>query len=929
MIRQKRDAWLESPDCKIGEMITYIEIQGRMRDAQIEAIKTYLFMKIRCKNKPLADLFCEGSFNSLNLNNLSLTANVRSFLMSHPDAAAFYEYVRMMAKTDKSFQKVLKRVETTPESIDYVGFFHKVFFGRTYADYIFSLPMGAGKTFLMAALMYIDLYFSSIEPENPAFAKNFIVLAPSGLKSSIIPSLKTIKKFDPTWVIDPIPAKHIRSEMIFEVLEESSSVKKTYRTVNPNAQKVSFCLSSSDRGLVFVTNAEKVILNKIKDDANLTIDDFLPENGNLNIDDEEKMANELRFRIGTIPNLMIIIDEVHHAPKDNIKLRNVVDRWADKGNVTSVIGFSGTPYNKKPEKIDIGNGMRLSIDEIANVVEFYPLIQGIGNFLKKPLIWEYENRNQELQIVENGLKDFLNRFGNSRYSNGTVPKIAVYCTESIRALEEEAYPVAARIASEYGLDPNIAILKFHGGNKEYKISKEASMEFASLDSPVSKVRIILLDQIGKEGWDCKSLTGVILTTKSKSSKNMVLQTCCRCLRQVERYAVEEARIYLNHDNVKLLEEELKNEQRTTLKEFQEGGNGITVISRYDRTSILGNPAPELYQYRVSTTIMDEEAPNIAANIRNIPLEKMYEEHLLVTKDFSAKVISRRLEDNEYGGKEGNPARYNTWIDDIAKGSFGFLSPSTLHAFDNELKSIFNTITFKSDDVCYFSSKFPQDIIKTKIRESFYAKRTFVTKEEEILDNTPILAVNRFNTRIETTKPELYYPEQTVVEECRIEDLLGFDGRDEMRRQYYYMPYNLGSSLEKNILIRFQEIASYRKLEVCYMGDRFLTDFHIQCYKKIGKKWKPIGRYTPDFLIMERDEDGSFKKIMIVETKGKVFANNPDFVEKRLFVEDFFIRMNNTKAGYNRLTYLYIEDSMENDEMAMMLERSINDFFEVN
>ena len=72
----------------------------------------------------------------------------------------------------------------------------------------FFAPMGAGKTYLMAAFIYLDLYFARNEPNNPAFAHNFMIFAPSGLKSSVVPSLKTIQRFDSTWVI-PEPAASI------------------------------------------------------------------------------------------------------------------------------------------------------------------------------------------------------------------------------------------------------------------------------------------------------------------------------------------------------------------------------------------------------------------------------------------------------------------------------------------------------------------------------------------------------------------------------------------------------------------------------------------------------------------------------------------------------------------------------------------------
>lgn len=58
MIERARDRWYASPDCTIGNIIDYMTRQGNLRDAQIDAIKTYLFLKIGCENKPLATLFC-------------------------------------------------------------------------------------------------------------------------------------------------------------------------------------------------------------------------------------------------------------------------------------------------------------------------------------------------------------------------------------------------------------------------------------------------------------------------------------------------------------------------------------------------------------------------------------------------------------------------------------------------------------------------------------------------------------------------------------------------------------------------------------------------------------------------------------------------------------------------------------------------------
>ena len=187
-----------------------------MRDAQVDAIKTYLFLKVACDCKPLNELFTAGTFNSLDIGELPLPDSVKDFLRRDPAATALYEYA---SQTNDSGEQVSKKLQDQiakdPASIDYEQFFTSAFYGVSYSDYLFSLPMGAGKTFLMAAFIYLDLYFASNEPHNPAFAHNFIIFAPSGLKSSVVPSLRTIQNFDPAWVLPEPAASDIKRQLIF------------------------------------------------------------------------------------------------------------------------------------------------------------------------------------------------------------------------------------------------------------------------------------------------------------------------------------------------------------------------------------------------------------------------------------------------------------------------------------------------------------------------------------------------------------------------------------------------------------------------------------------------------------------------------------------------------------------------------------------
>ena len=267
MIERKRDQWFASDDCTVRTLVDYISNAGQMRDAQVDAIKTYLFLKVACDCKPLNELFTAGTFNSLDIGELSLPDSVKDFLRRNSAAAALYEYA---SQTNDSGEQVSKKLQEQiakdPASIDYEQFFTAAFYGVSYSDYLFSLPMGAGKTFLMAAFIYLDLYFASNEPHNPAFAHNFIIFAPSGLKSSVVPSLRTIQNFNPAWVLPEPAASDIKRMISFEVLDQRKTANKSNKTKNPNVQKIANHQPLDELfGLVAVTNAEKVILDRIQE----------------------------------------------------------------------------------------------------------------------------------------------------------------------------------------------------------------------------------------------------------------------------------------------------------------------------------------------------------------------------------------------------------------------------------------------------------------------------------------------------------------------------------------------------------------------------------------------------------------------------------------------------------------------------------------
>lgn len=599
IIERKRDKWLNSPDCVVSDLISYIERQHKMRDAQIESIKTYLFLKIECKNQPLWELFASGKFNSTNVDDLEVNRATREILEVNPAALALWEYASISDENDNvNSPKIVAAIKKAPDSIDYTGVIKELFFNVTYPDYLFSIPMGAGKTYLMAALIYLNLYFALAEPDNPIFAHNFILFVPSGLKSSIVPSLRDIQNFNPLWILPDPVASNLRSLIQYEWLQESSSASKSNIVKNPNARKISMHTANPNlMGLVAVTNAEKVILDRV--DNNFSIDESLlkslPEDERKEYE-ATRQANELREQIGKIPGLCVLIDEVHHASDDQ-KLRKVVNKWMEQSNFNSVLGFSGTPNMDPASRIKITDELSVKCTQYANVVTYYPLINGIGNFLKIPTV-RHANLDST-EIISRGLREFFDKYAETVYSNGTSAKVAIYAPK-IKNLEEDIYPTACAICAELGINPTESILKYHKGNSDYQIDEDAQFEFSILDSPTSKKRIILLVGIGREGWNCKSLTGVILSQRNSCPQNMVLQISCRCLREVDNARKETALIWLNKFNADKLNQQLQEQQYTTITEF--GGkkpDDLVTLNRYSRMERLKLPPIDYYQININ------------------------------------------------------------------------------------------------------------------------------------------------------------------------------------------------------------------------------------------------------------------------------------------------------------------------------------------
>ncbi|MCX6162737.1 MAG: DEAD/DEAH box helicase family protein [Ignavibacteriae bacterium] len=941
IINIKKNEWLNSNDCTAKSVISYIRNKGELREPQIQAIETYLFLKIRGENKPLWKLFSEGFFinNNIDLSRLNINQAARERLSSDISALALYDYSKFKINGSTLLPELEKLIIETPNDLDYLKFIKSIFYNVDYSDFLFSLPMGAGKTFLMSAFIYLDLYFAALEPANKIFAHNFLVLVPSGLKSSIVPSLKTIEHFNPNWVLPEPSACEIKKLLKFEVLDQPKTAKKSNKARNPNAQKVNQYISDDNLfGLVMVVNAEKVILDRL----DLTANYELIEKSD---DEKDRLANELRNIIGKIPNLQLLIDEVHHASLPEIKLRQKVNQWHSAGNITSVLGFSGTPYLSSPDKLTLGHDSAFKFYQITNTVYYYPLVSAIKTFLKNPTVKIAQNLTP-LQIIEKGVRHFYEEYQTKVYKNGCIAKLAIYCG-NIERLETEIYPAVSQLIREFG-DSEENILKFHKGNKIF----------------------ILLVQVGKEGWDCRSLTGIILSQKGDSPSNMVLQTSCRCLREVDKGQNESAVIWLNDHNAKILNRQLKETQHTSIEELNSlsRDGDLEYVERFSRMSYLDIPPVDFYQMKINyKALLLENSANT-----NIKLKSLYEN---IDKYKSNVIIDTQ---KDFFGKDstsvsesiGNDiANFEFWLADISKQSLSSVSFEELLSHKDILLKIFESVTYKQYGYSVFNDTYNISKIESQIRLAFSVKRSLETNQEIVPQNADLLIAEKLfpfeknskfypwekdrdiilnadlnnadvNKSIDYEKlKELYNLQKDLFKNTPIVD--NFPLFEEFIKQFdislavkskdftfHYLPYNfIQSGFEMDILKEILTLDEFkeRKLEVYYNGERGLTGFVLNCFSVNGKGWKFIGRYTPDFLIIKRNKK-KIHKILIVETKGEGYSADTNFIGKKKYVETEFLRINKEKFKYNRFDFLYLEDKDAISNNLSKINNRIKNYF---
>lgn len=904
LIANQTEAWARTEKDNTrsipGTIIRHIEQSEELRQPQIDAIKTRLWIQFVGNNRPISDLIIEG-----NLTNHALAQQY-----GYEDSAEHLSPTRQffVAYATANRMPVLERKarDKKRKPGEWEDDLRRMLRNMSYPNRVYSLPMGAGKTYLMAAFIYLDLYFSEIMPNDKRFAHNFIVFAPHASKTAILPSLKTIRDFNPEWVLPSDDAKKIAPKIQIEILDSPKSASKSMRVNNPNLEKVNRLLQTHERGLVFITNAEKVVLEKYDPTTALQISFGKSA-------EDVKKINELRERMADIPALSVFLDEVHHTYQINDtaekKLRQAVGILNGKDNLREVCGFSGTPYIKTNTSIE---DEKISMSQLPDVVYDFALAAGIGVFLKTPKVISHYDVREET-FIHMALNDFFADY-DIVYPNNTKSKIAFYCP-SIAVLNEEILPVVQKWYDKNRPQQSHEILSYYSnggansGYKKYPLHKDTSAEFQNLDSPHTNKRVVLLVAIGREGWDCRSLTAVALPRKT-TTKNFVLQTSCRCLREVCDAKNEKALIYLSDGNYRQLTEQLQNAHNLSIREFESGNaNSAPVVKRKPRLGKLQyKQISERYFLEIASPGQSPAEQLKKFNFNAFIKENDY------TSDITTGTITKRgnmaTTRQEIKNTDNPPtndfllAHFADFLVELQQSLWGTITPTELKQEHGEILTRIYKKLIKHDAWFALHPQGDKKMCRMAIKQiaaCFAEEREY--RREQILDTVEIELLewegdnNRINWGGGNFLPELEKDRLSIIHKFphRVEQELEHQNIDPQDLSFNYAPYRFDSGLESNAIVQMLQESLFEQLELYYNGMRHseLNSFVIKT---------PYGNYTPDFLLLKRTgkpyrfKDNTknitpIEKVLIIETKGAIYYNDNNFRAKEKFIKNEFLRHN--------------------------------------
>ena len=768
-----------------------------LRAPQFEALEMYIFLKEYLDNRHVHQIFADWHTKGNGFEERSNLGVEQLDLFGELNTAqyeAVFEYIRE-------------------------------FDWREYPNYIFALPMGTGKTILMATCIFYEFLLANKFPRDPKYCHNALVFAPD---RTVLQSLKEIQTFDMAHVVPPEYVNFLSSHIRFHFLEEAGTALSTidqsrFNVIISNTQKIILKKQHTEQSAIdslFQSEGPTYQPGSVYDKSSDLYGFDAPE-------DEKDLTINQRFqKLTRLEQLGIFVDEAHHAfgsqlardmgiQKSKTSLRLTIDELAARleqagTHVCACYNFTGTPYVGKlvlPEVV-YGYGLKEAIDR---------------GFLKKVTLHSYTNPRSE-EFVKLVIKDFWENHQGQRHE-GMLPKLALFAA-TIDELQNELRPAVESALSEVGA-PLDRILVNVGDPK--LTSNDELREFINLDTPASEKQFILLVNKGKEGWNCRSLFGVALYRKPKS-KIFVLQASMRCLRQIGE-GQQTGHVYLSEENMGILDDELQQNFRVSVDEIRTAG-----VEKAD------------YEVRVKKPV-------------TVTLKRIQKLHQLVPKQpQNGMCLELDRADTEgyrllHAQREGLLTARAAEVEDLTefreRRDFSVLTLCAeiaryLNRSPLEIEDILKNTQEGMDGILERVNEYNEllyDWIIPRLFGALYDLKEFEHAEEEEIELVKEPEAGYYTVRSA--------PEMVVRPEA-------MEGYDYAQKTFHLDTYAFDSRPERDL---FWSLVSDDKVKAVYFTGMLThgqSDFYIQY---IDPESHAVRRYYPDFL-MQKD-DGSW---VIVEVK---------------------------------------------------------------
>lgn len=519
-----------------------------LRRAQLRALETYWYLRLSLGTPTIPGLYT-ALFPKL--PDRLRAMGVSSKLFEEAD----YDYDALITRvtSDNKFVRE-NQLESLRESLT-----------LDYASYILALAMGAGKTILMGSIVATEFAMALEYPDGP-FVENALIFAPG---KTILSALRELAD---------VPYERLLPPRLHKLF--AASLKLTF--TRDGDKQIPITWGSSFN--VIVTNTEKIRIQKPTARGNSTQLSLL---SSTKAEEATELANLRLQAIASLPHLAVFSDEAHHTYGQKLlgkwekdketgelvfkddgvkKVRRTIDYLAQQTNLIVVINATGTPYFER--------------QPLRDVVVWYGLGEGIRDGVLKELannikVFDLDDGEAEI-LVTAVIEDFIRDYWQISLPNGAPARLALYFP-NIETRDELRGAIESALALKgIGTDTLLAV--------DSKSSESTRRQFEAVArNPDAPERILLLVNMGTEGWNCPSLFATALVRKLANSNNFVLQAATRCLRQVPGNT-HPARVYLTSTNRKTLEAQLAETYGTSLKDL-----GAQHAERIEKEIILHKP----------------------------------------------------------------------------------------------------------------------------------------------------------------------------------------------------------------------------------------------------------------------------------------------------------------------------------------------------